>query len=355
MVTINQLIVFYAVPILSSFGLSLIVTWWVRRMAWTWNILDEPVGGRKIHTTPTPLLGGLALCITVVSLVLVFLQSGWLAVEPLSGHVMVGLLVASLIVLIGGVIDDAYSLHPLAQLVWPVLAICVVVFAGIRVDYITDPRGGIVLLENWHIVVPSVVAALWLLGMMYTTKILDGLDGLASGIGLIGSVIIFVVSLSWNEPFSSVSVLALVVAGSLFGFLVFNFHPASIFLGESGSVLTGFWLGVLAIVSGSKIATALLIMGIPILDLGWVIVRRLCIDKKSIASADQKHLHHRLLALGWGQRRTVLFLYFLTLLFGSVALWQETIGKLIALTVLVVVMIGIGFLIVRNSHNHEKK
>lgn len=349
-----ETLLFYSVPLLSSFGLSLIVTWWVRRMAATWNIVDHPGPVRKIHTKPIPLMGGLALSVTVLPLVVVFYYSGWLETDRITETILLAVLMASIVLLFGGLLDDKYNLKPIQQIIAPLIALAIVLVAGIRVEYVTDPRGGVLWLQEWHVLLPIFFAGIWLLGMMYTTKILDGLDGLAGGIGLIGSIIIFIVSLSWNEPYSAISVLALVLAGALIGFLLFNFHPASIFLGESGSLLIGFWLGVLAIIAGSKIATALLVMGIPILDVGWAIIRRVCIEKKPFTAADRKHLHHRLLDLGWGQRKSVLFLYFLTLLFGSVALWQETIGKLIALVVLVLSMVVLVSIIFHHQYQHEK-
>ena len=125
------------------------------------------------------------------------------------------------------------------------------------------------------------------------------------------------------------------------GFLIFNWHPAKIFLGEGGSLLLGYILGVLAIISGGKIAIALLIMGIPILDVFWTILRRLINKQNPFKSADKKHLHHRLLDLGLGQRGTVLLFYFLALSFGLSGLFLQSRGKFLALILLVVIMFGL--------------
>lgn len=348
-------VIFYSVPLLSGFGLVLILTWLVRRWARELNIVDRPDSLRKIHDRPIPLGGGLALFLTLIPLLVVFWKSGWLTSDRITALQIIGLLVASIVILVGGLLDDKYNLNPRQQLVAPLVAVIIVVWAGLRVEYITNPTGGVIWLADWQSWLPPAIAFVWLLGMMYTTKLLDGLDGLVSGIGAIGAIIIFIVSLSWNEPYSAVSVMALLLAGTTLGFLFYNFHPASIFLGEAGSLLIGFWLGVLAIIAGSKIATALLIMGIPILDVVWVILRRAFIDRRSIAQGDRKHLHHRLLNLGWGQRRVVIFLYLLTVLFGSVAVWQKTIGKIISLFVLLIVMIIIGAVLVRNYHFNQQK
>jgi UDP-GlcNAc:undecaprenyl-phosphate GlcNAc-1-phosphate transferase len=141
--------------------------------------------------------------------------------------------------------------------------------------------------------------------------------------------------------------LCLIFGGCALGFLIWNFYPAKIFLGEGGSTFLGFMLGVLAIISGAKIATTLLIMGIPILDVLWVIIRRIFKEKKSPFLADKKHLHFRLLDAGLNQRQAVLFLYLLTLLFGASAIFQKTLGKLVTLGILIIVMMFLGWWVIK--------
>lgn len=133
--------------------------------------------------------------------------------------IIFALILASLIILVGGLLDDKFNFRPVWQFFWPLLAVLVVIYSGLRVDYVTNPNGGVLWLKNYHSLLPIAVAFIWLLGMTYTTKLLDGMDGLVSGIGTIGSIIIFIVSLSWNEPYSAVSVLALMLAGACLGFL----------------------------------------------------------------------------------------------------------------------------------------
>jgi len=181
------------------------------------------------------------------------------------------------------------------------------------------------------------VTIVWLLGMSYTTKFLDGLDGLVVGITAIGAFIIFGLSLTWDVPDSGTTLLALLLCGACLGFLVFNWHPAKIFLGEGGSLYCGFMLGVLAVISGSKIATTALILGIPILDAFSVIVARLRVGR-SAAAGDQRHLHYRLLELGITHRQAVVALYCLTAGFGVSSLFLGTRGKIAALFGLAVFM-----------------
>ena len=242
-----------------------------------------------------------------------------------------------------GFLDDKYNIRT-KSFIGPLLAAILAVALGITVTYITNPfTAGTGLygrsLLYFSGTIGPIFSFFWLLGMMYTTKFLDGLDGLVSGIGAIGAIILFIVSLFWDVPQSGTSILCLILAGSCLGFLRYNWHPAKIFLGESGSVFIGFMLGVLSIISGAKIATALLIMGIPILDVAWVILRRIFKEHKSPFAADAKHLHFRLLQVGFSHRGAVLFLYFLSLIFGVSSLFLQSKNKIVALLILIIIML----------------
>ena len=152
---------------------------------------------------------------------------------------------------------------------------------------------------------------------------MDGLDGLVAGVTVIGSIFIFFTALIKDVPQYDTALLALVLAGSCLGFLFFNFHPAKIFLGESGSTFCGFMLGVLSIVSGSKVAITLMLLGLPILDLGRTVVRRLIAGQSPFKTADRKHLHHLLLDWGFSHRSAVLIIYLVTILLGAFALFVQ--------------------------------
>jgi UDP-GlcNAc:undecaprenyl-phosphate GlcNAc-1-phosphate transferase len=195
---------------------------------------------------------------------------------------------------------------------------------------------------------------IWLMGMMYTTKFLDGLDGLVSGVTTIGAVMIFFVSLMADVAQPGTAMLAIIFAGACLGFLVWNFNPAKIFLGEGGSLFTGFILGVLSIIAGGKIATTLLIMGLPILDAAIVILRRLFSRPKSLVLADQKHLHFRLLDAGLSQRQAVLSLYFVTLAFGSSTLILKSEEKLFALATLAFLGLLWIVVLIKGRRNEQK-
>lgn len=324
--------------------ISVMATYLIRQLAIFLKITDAPSEPRKIHAKPIPQLGGLAIYTTFIILLIIFYQSGFITDGKIQFNHILGIIIGGGLLMVGGYFDDKYKLKPYQQIIWPILAALVIVFSGFSLNYVSNPFGGLIYLGG--AVLSPLIIFFWLLGMMYTTKFLDGLDGLVTGVASIGAIILFLVSLFWDVPLSGTSILCLLLAGSTLGFLIWNFYPAKIFLGEGGSLFLGFMLGVLAIISGAKIATALLIMGIPILDVIWVIVRRIFKEKKSAFLADGKHLHFRLLDAGLNQRQAVLFLYLLTAIFGAVSLFQQTVGKIITLGILLLVMVILGLWVV---------
>ena len=330
---------FYFFIFIASLILTAILTLGVRKFALVFKIIDMPDSekddGRKIHRAPTPLLGGVAIFLSYFILLFIF------APNFLSGNLrwthLISFFIGALIIIIGGALDDKYNLSPKLQIIFPLLAILVLIIGGVGIEKITNPFGGYLYLNSLFIIGPLLVSA-WLLGMMYTTKLLDGVDGLVSGVSAIGGLVIFLFTMTTRYYQPDIAFAAILLAGSVAGFLIFNWHPAKIFLGEGGSLLLGYILGVLAIISGGKIAIALLIMGIPILDVAWTITRRIIQGKNPFRFADKKHLHHRLLALGLGQRKTVLVFYSLSLIFGLSGLFLQSHGKFLVLIFLVSLM-----------------
>ncbi|MFH0828624.1 MAG: MraY family glycosyltransferase [Candidatus Kerfeldbacteria bacterium] len=349
--------------LLFGFIITVIATVIVRRIALRYNIVDQPevAPERKVHTRATPLLGGIAIFVGFFVTVAILSQSsGVVTGVGVLPKYLWGLLIGSSILMIGGYLDDRYRLSPGVQILFPLAATLVIIGSGIGVRFITNPFGGVIRLDtvnvglfSWHGVTyhltlwADIFTFVWILGMTYTTKFLDGLDGLVSGITAIGSIIVYVLSVRPPVMQNDTANLAIILAGVCLGFLIFNWHPARIFLGEGGSLLTGFLLGSLAIISGGKIATALLIMGIPILDVAWVIIRRVFIEHRSpFRTSDRKHLHFRLLDVGFSHRGSVVFLYALTAIFGATTLFFHGIQKLIALLCLVAVMVILGIFLV---------
>lgn len=331
---------FYFFVFLAALIFTALLTAGIRQLAFHWQILDRPDSdskrGRKIHAQATPLLGGLA--IFIVYFFLLFLFSSHFLAGNLRWPHLIGFFFGALIIMIGGVLDDKYNLAPQRQIIFPLLAICAVIGGGVEIVRLSNPFGAILNLQSLIFISPILIS-LWLLGMMYTTKLLDGVDGLVSGIISIGGFIIFLFTLTTRYYQPDIAFAAILLCGATLGFLVWNWHPAKIFLGEGGSLLLGYILGVLAIISGAKIAIALLIMGIPILDVVWTIIRRLMLGKNPFKFADREHLHHRLLNLGLSQRQTVLVFYALSLTFGLSGLFLQSRGKLWALLILMAIML----------------
>ncbi|MFA5163478.1 MAG: epoxyqueuosine reductase QueH [Patescibacteria group bacterium] len=325
----------YFWPAIFAFILSWVLTILVRKIALKFNIIDQPDGARKVHKLATPLLGGVAIFIAYfLTLLLVRseLLSGGLSYQP-----WLGFFAGALILIIGGILDDKYNLPPKWQIIFPILAVLILIIGGVNIEKISNPFGGWIFLSSWALASP-VLIFLWLMGMMYTTKLLDGLDGLVGGLSAIGGLVIFLFTLTTRYYQPDIALAALILSAVCLGFLVLNFNPAKIFLGEGGSLLLGYILGVLAIISGGKIAIALLVMGLPVLDLVWTIIRRLAKRQNPFKSADREHLHHRLLSLGLSQKQTVVVFYSFSLLFGLSALFLQSQGKFLALVVLLVLM-----------------
>lgn len=327
-----------------AFLLSLALTWAVRALAPKLGAVDRPTGDRKIHAKPTPLLGGVAIFVSVAAVVAYLLATG----DRLTGGEITvthyaGFLLGGLVLMVGGFLDDRFNLPAKYAIVAPVLAASVAVASGVEVEKLTNPLGGVVYLLPWQ---SDVLVFAWLLVVMYTTKFLDGLDGLATGVSSIGALMVMFLAMTTAYFQPDVATLASVCLGAMLGFLVFNFNPASIFLGEGGSTFVGFALGMLAVISGGKLATALLVIAIPLLDVFWIIVRRWRAGGvRNIFKADRKHLHHRLLDRGWSQRQIVVAYYLVATAFGLSTLFLQSREKVIALAALVALMVVVAIVL----------
>lgn len=347
----------YFVSFLGACLVSAILTLIVRNIAIRLSIIDKPTSPRKIHKRSIPLLGGLSVFASfwiIIGVIIIF--TDFLPARYIASNFLWGIFAAGLIIMIGGIIDDKYNLRPWHQMIAPAIACLAIIGAGAGVEFVTNPVGeGLWHLDQfkWQIgsiggrvlsfvLIADLFTFVWLMGMMFTTKLLDGLDGLVSGITTIGAFIIFALSLTDKTFQMDVALIAIILAGAFVGFLFWNANPAKIFLGEGGSVFAGFMLGMLAIISGGKVATALLIMGIPILDVIWVIARRLFVEHRPIGTGDSKHLHFRLLTAGLSHKQSVLLLWGLAALFGIASLFLQTQGKVYSLIILALVMIILG-------------
>jgi UDP-GlcNAc:undecaprenyl-phosphate/decaprenyl-phosphate GlcNAc-1-phosphate transferase len=350
----------YLFLFLLSFALAAVLVPLVKRLAFKSGAIDIPNSPRKIHKQPIPLMGGLAVYLSFVLCTSVYILLARPDFNIVPMRFFLATFLGGLILMVGGFFDDKYKLAPKYQIIFPILAALVVVFAGIGVGIksITNPVGGNPINLDFALLgisFPYVFIFLYVLGMTYTTKILDGLDGLSSGISFIAGLTLFFLSLAPmnNQPITAS--MAIIFCGAVLGFLVYNFNPASVFLGEGGSEWLGFMLAVFSVILGGKIATAVLVMGIPILDVAWAIIRRSWY-RQPIYGGDKKHLHFRLLDIGFSQRQAVLVLYAIAAFFGFSALFLQSLGKLISLVILILVMVTLAMLtVVVYKRKHEQE
>ncbi|MDE3088181.1 MAG: undecaprenyl/decaprenyl-phosphate alpha-N-acetylglucosaminyl 1-phosphate transferase [Chloroflexota bacterium] len=311
---------------LTALVLSLAVTPLAARLASLTGAVDQPAP-RRVHAKPTPRLGGLPIFIAffaAVGVSLIYPRS-----DPNEMTRLAGLAIGSLLMFVIGAYDDYRELRALPQLSVQIVAASIAVGSGVLIREIPNPFGGLLSFETWFAILFTLF---WLVGMMNTVNWLDGIDGLAGGVVVIAGGVLF--AHTYHLEQYSIALLALALAGTALGFLPLNFSPAKIFLGSAGANVLGFALGVLSIIGGAKVATALLVLGVPILDVAWQIVSRLRAHKSPF-SADRGHLHHRLLDLGLTQRAIVLLYYTFTAIFGALALILPSgVYKLIALVVI---------------------
>jgi UDP-GlcNAc:undecaprenyl-phosphate GlcNAc-1-phosphate transferase len=327
---------------------SLVTTPLIRRFCERYKLLDVPSDGRRIHRKAVPRLGGVALylsCLAALSL-LPFVDN--LLTQTLSGFKpeFLTLFVPATLVLLLGVYDDLRGANAVVKFVSLGLIATLFYAMGGRIDALSIPLFGSVQLPA---VASFVITVVWLVGITNAFNLIDGLDGLASGAALFSSLVILGVSVSQERTL--MIVVSLVLCGALAGFLRYNFNPASIFLGDSGALYTGFLLAALSVLGTQKATTAVAIVvpilafGFPVVDTAMTMGRRM-ISRKPVFQGDSEHIHHMLLARGWSQRRAALVLYGVCALFGLVALIFPVTGSkltgfmLFVISVAVIIAVG---------------
>ncbi len=290
--------------------LSLVLTPLVRRVVLRYQIVDRP-NARRVNVVPVPRSGGLAVSAAFLLVATVFLAvNGALGIVPVpqtfkpSGAV--ALLLGGAVAAALGAADDLFDLRARWQLAGQLALAGGAVALGIVISFINNPLGGGVLRFDGPFA--AGFAIFWIIGMINSINWIDGLDGLSSGVAMIAAVTLGLISLSTQVGQPLIAVLCFALAGALFGFLRWNFHPATIFAGTSGVQFVGYTLAVLSVLGTAKVAVALLVLGVPIIDTFWIIVRRLS-ARRSPFAPDRSHIHHRLLDLGLSHRQTVLAIY----------------------------------------------
>jgi UDP-GlcNAc:undecaprenyl-phosphate GlcNAc-1-phosphate transferase len=301
---------------------AVVATQGVRRMATHVGAVDTPDDYRKMHHEAVPGLGGLAIFVAfLVPVCALYFFNTYVFTYIFSGHRLeaLGCVLGGATALAIGVADDLKDLRPRTKLLWQILPAAIAFSTGSAISVVSLPFVGSIHL-GW---LSFPITALWFLGCMNAVNFLDGLDGLAAGVILFVSLTLFLVGLMFNNVFSMVLMACL--SGAILGFLVFNFHPARIFLGDSGSMLLGYLVAALSLMASRKAeaAVALLIpvvaLGLPILDTGLAILRR-WYKRLPLESADRQHIHHVLIGMGWSHRRAVFLLYAVCVALGLSAL-----------------------------------
>ena len=324
-----------------ALGMALILTPVVIAFARRTGALDKP-DARKVHVRPIPRIGGIG--IYAAFMVSILVQLVFVELTPEFMMSLIGLMVGGTIIVAIGIIDDYCDLPAKVKLLGQILAAVVLVVGfDVRIDFITDPLGDFIYLELFAI--PATI--FWIVGLTNTVNLIDGLDGLAAGVSSIAAITIFLVAMEEGIPF--VAMVTAALAGAAVGFLYYNFNPARIFMGDTGSMFLGFMLAGISVVGAVKSAATIalivpiLALGLPILDTTFAIVRRMR-NHRPIFKPDKGHLHHRLLAHGFTQKQAVLLMYVVSALFGLCALALTAVSMqaaiLIILIVAAVVFIG---------------
>jgi UDP-GlcNAc:undecaprenyl-phosphate GlcNAc-1-phosphate transferase len=329
----------YTLPFLTAFlvtvaGIILLQTKWCRRFID--SLVEVRCGARHALSRGVSRFGGVASIVAFVAVIgfnrdLIFNQSWW--------AMILGVLALAFV----GVWDDIRELSWKTQLFFQgSLGLFVFVF-GIRIISVTPPLGESLFLDKnlLLLVLSCFLTITWIIAVMNAVNWADGIDGLCGGVSFIGSITLFAVALRPEVYQPSVAIAAIALAGASLGFVVFNFYPAKILAGTSGAWFFGFMLALLAIFSGAKVATAILVLCLPLLDAFFVVVERFFAGV-SVFGADQRHLHHRLLAKGFSPAQVALFFLTLTAVLAFVAVHSTALGKVV---VLFLVIFGVGFLI----------
>ncbi|MDD5397133.1 MAG: MraY family glycosyltransferase [Candidatus Moranbacteria bacterium] len=302
---------------------------------------DGRIGERHLHKQGISRFGGAAIIASFVISTIIDIN---LVIEK----PLVGVLLAMGLILLFGLLDDLKQLSWKIQLVFQIAIVLLVFAFGVRLQFVSNPFGGIFLLQGeWRAFAAVAISIVWVVFLMNAMNWVDGIDGASGGITLIGGLSIFFLSLrpEVNQP--PIGILAMILTGAVLAFLLFNFHPAKIMAGTSGSMFMGFVLAILSIFAGAKMATTLLVLAVPIIDAVWVIWERFRAGD-SIFSADKRHLHFRLLELGWSQKSICGLYWLITALVSFIALNTNAMGKLWSFS-LVAISILVFLFIIRNK------
>ena len=289
-------------------------TKWAIFLSKKFNFIDQP-SGRKAHKVPTPTLGGFAFILTIFVTMAIF--NSWQINTYFIG------LIGGLGIFLIGLYDDKKALSPFKKVWLQCLLVTLLYFCGIRIEFITFPSNIDPIFFNSF--ASFFITQFWMLLIMNMFNIIDGIDGLATGISLVTAIGLFFVSLSASPVV--ITYLLCSIIGSSITFLRFNFHPAKIFLGDSGALLLGYFFGLISILGVLKSTVTFIVLififAVPFMDLILSVLRRL-LNRKNIFYPDLEHMHHQLVKRGVSIRKTSIFLYLISSLFGAIAVISAT-------------------------------
>lgn len=318
----SKIITLFIFPLFSSFLISYFITPWIIKFAKKLKIMDDPNINKHpkvIHTTPTPRGGGIPIFIAILITSLVFI--------PIDKH-LIAILIGAFIIFVMGFLDDKYNLNPYLRLGLGCLAALIPIVSGIGISFLTNPFGGIIDLSNP--ILSDIFALIWIVFMMNMLNMgAKGVDGQLSGVTVISAMTITALSFYYSADITQwpVILLSSITAGAFLGFFPWHKFPQKIMPGYGGATLAGYMLGVASILSTTKVGTLIVVLGIPIIDTGYSIVRRV-LSGKSPVWGDRKHLHHKLLDLGLSKKQVSQVYWSLTAILGILALNLNSTYKL---------------------------
>ena len=344
----NSQILFVVLSMVVAFLISFASTPVVIGIAKKIKAIDVPKDERRVHKKPIPLIGGLAIFYGFLVSVLCFCDIE----EPI-----IGILLGAFVIVITGVIDDKYSLPAKVKLLMQVVAAIIVIVFGVEIKHIENPFTNQYITFGW-LSIP--ITIIWIAGVTNAVNLTDGLDGLAAGISTIASLSLLILIMFTDNL--NLAIITAALAGAGFGFLPYNFNPAKIFMGDTGSMFLGYMLACISVQGLMKtytiisFAMPILVLGLPIFDTIFAIVRRL-VTGKSIMAPDRGHLHHRLLDMGFSQRQTVAILYTLTAILCLTALVMflrnAFSGLILVLAVILIIIISFAILDAKSEQSHK--
>ncbi|WP_042143729.1 glycosyltransferase family 4 protein [Paucisalibacillus sp. EB02] len=310
---------------------TLLVTPLIKKLAFKLNAVDKPDGNRKMHSDARASMGGLAIFMGAAA--------GFLYLQPYEAH-MNAIILGAIIMIITGMIDDIYSIKPLYKLAGQIAAAVVVVSSGLIIEKLTIPFMGTVYIDHFGII----LTILWIVAASNVINFIDGLDGLAAGVSGIGLISMLIMGIM--DARLIVVSLCVILIGSCVGFLYHNFYPAKIFMGDTGALFLGYSIAIISMLGLFKnvaffsFIIPIIVIAIPVFDTILAIFRRI-LNRQSVATADRKHIHYQLLAMGYSHRSAVLIIYAFSAFFGSMAIIFNSTRLLNSLVIFFFIILAI--------------